>query len=101
LLIVRRNGSILLRQIAADSPRLAGFWELPEPEHVPGARAMREIGEFRHTIVSTNHCCRVLLASTGRKLADGVCQWTPLASLKSLPLSTMARKALVLAGLAQ
>jgi A/G-specific adenine glycosylase len=100
LLIVRRNGSILLRQVAADSRRLAGFWELPEPEHVPNARALREIGEFRHTIVSTNHCCRVLRASTGRKLADGVCQWTPLASLKSLPLSTMARKALVLAGLA-
>jgi A/G-specific adenine glycosylase len=100
LLIVRRNGSILLRQIAAGSPRLAGFWELPEPEHLPGACAMREIGEFRHTIVSTNHYCRVLQASTGRKAADGVCQWTPLASLKSLPLSTMARKALVLAGLA-
>lgn len=99
LLIVRRNGSILLRQIAAESRRLAGFWELPEPEHLPGARAMREIGEFRHTIVSTNHCCRVLQASTGRKPADGVCRWTPLASLKSLPLSTMARKALVLAGL--
>jgi A/G-specific adenine glycosylase len=100
LLIVRRNGSILLRRLAADSPRLAGFWELPEPEHLPSARALREIGEFRHTIVSTNHCCRVLQASTGRKPADGVCQWTPLASLKSLPLSTMARKALVLAGLA-
>jgi A/G-specific adenine glycosylase len=100
LLIVRRNGSILLRRLAADSPRLAGFWELPEPEHVPGARAVREIGEFRHTIVSTNHCCRVLQASGGRKRADGVCQWTPLASLTSLPLSTMARKALVLAGLA-
>jgi A/G-specific adenine glycosylase len=100
LLIVRRNGSILLRRLAADSRRLAGFWELPEPEHVPGARAMREIGEFRHTIVSTNHCCRVLQASAGRRAADGVCQWTPLAFLKSLPLSTMARKALLLAGLA-
>ncbi|MGD0617439.1 MAG: A/G-specific adenine glycosylase [Bryobacteraceae bacterium] len=100
LLIIRRNGSILLRRLTADSPRLAGFWELPEPEHVPGARGVREIGEFRHTIVSTNHCCRVLQASRGRKPTDGVCQWMELASLKSLPLSTMARKALLLAGLA-
>jgi hypothetical protein len=61
---------------------------------------MREIGEFRHTIVSTNHRCRVLLASIGRRSVDRVCEWAPLASLASLPLSTVARKALVLAGLA-
>ena len=96
----RGNGAVLLRHLAADSPRLAGFWELPEPEHVPRARALREIGEFRHTIVSTNHRCRVLLASLGSRAVDRVCKWTPLASLASLPLSTMARKALVLAGLA-
>ena len=100
LLIIRRKETILLRQLAADSPRLAGFWELPEPEHVPNARTLREIGEFRHTIVSTNHCCCVTLASIRSKAVGRVCQWTPLASLASLPLSTMTRKALVLAGLA-
>jgi len=100
LLIIRRKEALLLRRLAADSPRLAGFWELPEPEHVPGARTLREIGEFQHTIVSTNHRCRVLLASVGPRTVDRVCEWTPLASLVSLPLSTMTRKALVLAGLA-
>jgi A/G-specific adenine glycosylase len=100
LFVIRRKDALLLRKLAADSPRLAGFWELPEPEHVPGARALREIGEFRHTIVSTNHCCRVLQASAGTRPVNGVCEWTPLAALASLPLSTMARKALVLAGLA-
>jgi hypothetical protein len=95
----RRKRAVLLRRLAADSPRLAGFWELPEPEHVPGARTLREIGEFQHTIVSTNHRCRVLLASAGPRAVDRVCEWAPLASLASLPLSTMARKALVLAGL--
>ena len=100
LLVIRRKGAVLLRRLAADSPRLAGFWELPEPEHVPGARALREIGEFRHTIVSTNHLCCVSLASIGRRAVDRVCEWAPLASIASLPLSTMARKALVLAGLA-
>ena len=100
LLIIRRKETILLRRLSADSLRLAGFWELPEPEHVPNARSLREIGEFRHSIVSTNHCCRVTLASIGGKAAGRICEWAPLGSLASLPLSTMARKALVLAGLA-
>jgi A/G-specific adenine glycosylase len=100
LLVIRRNGAVLLKRLAADSPRLAGFWDLPEPESVPAARALREIGEFRHTIVSTNHCCQVLRASLRSGATGGVCQWMPIASLDSLPLSTMARKALVLAGLA-
>ena len=103
LLVIRgrgqRKGAVLLRRLAADSPRLAGFWELPEPEHVPGARTQREIGEFQHTIVSTNHRCHVLLASTGSGAVGRACEWAPLASLASLPLSTMARKALALAGL--
>ena len=100
LLVIRQKEAILLRRLADDSRRLAGFWELPEPEHVPRARPLREIGEFRHTIVSTNHCCRVTLASIRSSAVGRVCEWTPLASLASLPLSTMARKALVLAGLA-
>lgn len=100
LLVIQRNHAVLLRRVAADSRRLAGFWELPEAEHVPGARALREIGKFRHTIVSTNHLCRVSLASVRSKAAGSMCVWTPLASLATVPLSTMARKALVLAGLA-
>jgi len=97
LLVIRRNGSVLLRRVESYSRRLAGFWELPGPEHLPAARAIRSIGDFSHTIVNTNHRCRVLLASAR---ARGVCEWTPLSALAALPLSTMARKALTLAGVA-
>ena len=36
----QRAGKILLWQRPAESKRLAGFWELPEREQVPGARVM-------------------------------------------------------------
>jgi len=99
LLVVQRDGAVLLRRVAADSRRLAGFWELPEAEQIPGARVRKKVAEFRHTIVNTNHRCHVSLASLGRRGALDEFRWTPLAEIGSLPLSTMARKALSLAGL--
>jgi len=101
LLVIQRNGAILLHRVAADSRRLAGFWDLPEPEQIPGARIQKKVAEFRHTIVNTNHRCHVSLASAGRRVMPPELRWTPLARIASLPLSTMARKALALAGLAK
>jgi A/G-specific adenine glycosylase len=101
LLIIQRNGAVLLCRVAADSRRLAGFWDLPEAEQIPGARIQKTVAEFRHTIVNTNHRCHVSLASAGRRATPPELRWTPLARIASLPLSTMARKALALAGLAK
>jgi A/G-specific adenine glycosylase len=98
--VVQRRGRLLLWQRAADSRRLAGFWELPSPEQLPESHAMPEIGVFRHTI--THHRYRVTvragsLAPTAR--AARPLRWIPIATLPSLPLSTTARKALRLAGI--
>ena len=100
LLVIHSDGAVLLRRVAANNRRLAGFWELPEPAQVPGARIRKKIAEFRHTIVNTNHRCLVSLASAGRRPIALELHWTPLAEISSLPLSTMARKALSLAGFA-
>ena len=38
VLVIEKRGKLLFWQRPADSRRLAGFWELPEPEQLPGAR---------------------------------------------------------------
>src|SRR5262249_39885739 len=45
LLVVRRDGLILLRQRDAAARRMAGFWDLPSPEDLPEARLGRSHGE--------------------------------------------------------
>jgi len=98
--VVSRRGRVLLWQRAADSRRLAGFWELPSPEQLPAADAMPAIGTFRHTI--THHHYQVTVRACGGtvKLRPAKpLQWVSIASLHGLPLSTTARKALRLAGI--
>ena len=38
LLVVRRGRRVLLRREREDAARMAGFWGLPAPENLPGAR---------------------------------------------------------------
>ncbi|HXM41122.1 MAG TPA: A/G-specific adenine glycosylase [Bryobacteraceae bacterium] len=93
--VVERRGRLLLWQRAADSRRLAGFWELPSPEQLPELTALREIGAFRHTI--THHNYRVTVSAGSlppQSRAAPPLSWIPIADLPALPLSTMARKAL-------
>jgi len=77
----------------APSRRLAGFWELPEPEQLPQARLQGEVGDFRHTIVNTQYCVQVLRA-TLRHVPAGF-QWLSRRKLNEIPLSTTAKKALL------
>jgi len=62
LLVVRRKGRILLRQRAADARRMAGFWDLPTPEDLPGAALGKTLGEIRHTITHHHYRWEVALA---------------------------------------
>ena len=91
LLVIEKARSILAWQRAADSPRLANFWELPQPEHLPGAILGPKIAVFRHTIVNTNYTFHVHKASDGR-IPKGF-RWLPAEKLNTVPLSTTARKA--------
>jgi A/G-specific adenine glycosylase len=93
LLVIERGGNILLWQRPAPSRRLAGFWELPEPEQLPKARLHGDIGSFRHSIVNTQYRVQVLRA-TLRQVPTGF-QWLSQKKLHEVPLSTTAKKGLL------
>jgi len=86
LLIIRRNRSILL----TPSPRVKGFWDLPE--HVPQSRAGAKLGEFRHTITHRHYRFTVKEATARTAPADS--RWHAMNELAKIPLSTTAKKAL-------
>ena len=92
LLVVEKGDEILLRQRTAESKRLAGFWELPERELVPGATVHDAVGGFRHSIVHTTYFVQVYRASIRRR-PDGF-EWLAKGKLEGMPLSTTAKKAL-------
>jgi A/G-specific adenine glycosylase len=93
LLVAIRNGNILLWQRAQDAAMLGGFWELPEPYQLPEAKSGQLIHKFSHAI--TNHIYDFRVFSTCAGQASPNLQWVPLGQLSALPLSTVARKALL------
>jgi A/G-specific adenine glycosylase len=95
LLIVQRKGRVLLRQRPATERRMAGFWDLPDPEHLPDARLGRSFGEIRHTITHHHYTLEVR-AALAKKPHAGF-DWFRAEELSTIPLSTTARKALRLA----
>jgi A/G-specific adenine glycosylase len=97
LLVVRSGGRVLLRQREAGLRRMAGFWDLPTPDDLPGARPGAPLGEIRHTITHHHYTLAVQLARA-RSPGDGF-RWLHPRQFASIPLSTTARKALKLAGL--
>jgi A/G-specific adenine glycosylase len=94
LLVIEKAGKILLWQRPSDSRRLAGFWELPEREQVTGATVHGEVAGFRHTIVNTTYLVQVHRA-TVQSRPKGF-RWLAKNKLGDLPLSTIAKKALIL-----
>lgn len=98
LLLVRREDRVLLRQKEASARRMAGFWELPGPADLRGARPGKNWGAFRHTITH-HHYTFTVRSGTMRAVAVGAdFAWFSAADLAAIPLSTTARKALRLAG---
>jgi A/G-specific adenine glycosylase len=98
LLVVRRGGRVLLRRREAAARRMAGFWELPTPGELPAARIGRSLGEFRHTI--THHRYTFTVRRAAARAAGPEFGWFTAAQLAEIPVSTTARKALKLAGVA-
>jgi hypothetical protein len=86
LLVIRRNGSILL----TPSPRVKGFWDLPE--HFPEARAGATLGEFHHTITHRHY--RFTVKEAKARTAPAESRWHTMNQLAKIPLSTTAKKAL-------
>lgn len=98
LLVVRNRGQILLRQRDAAHTRMAGFWDLPSPEDLPGVEINELIGEIRHTITHHHYTLQVRHATANVPRQDGF-RWFAIAQLTEIPFSTTARKALQLAGI--
>jgi A/G-specific adenine glycosylase len=91
--VVFRGDLVLMRQRPADSPRMAGFWEIPSTSDLPDLTHLRHCGSFRHTIVNTIFDVQV---STGRlRRAPAGSQWTNAAQA-GMPVTTISRKALKL-----
>jgi A/G-specific adenine glycosylase len=99
LLVVQNRGRVLLRQRASNARRMAGFWDLPGPADLPHARVADPIGEFRHTITHHHYTFVVLGASAVRPTSGAIAfRFFSLSQLVEIPLSTVARKGLQLAG---
>ena len=92
MVIVADQGRVLMCQRAASESRMPCFWELPALENLPDVKNLRKIGEFHHTIVNHRYLATVLSghASRGPSMA-----WVaPGTEGKTLPITTMTRKAL-------
>lgn len=92
VLIITRNGSVLMRRRDPDSSRLAGFWELPSAEDLPQARILTKLCEFRHSITVHDYHVEVYAARV-RGTPKG-CFWTPLSTLCKFPVTSIAKKAM-------
>ena len=90
LLIIRRKGLILM----TSSPRLGGFWELPETPQLLAAsvKIQETVGSFRHSITNSQYCFEVVLATA--KGTPAGCRWWNQEELEKIPLSTASKKAL-------
>ncbi len=95
LLAIRNGRRWLLRQRPQDSGQMAGFWEPPEVGQLPGVAASSFLGRFQHTI--TYHRYRVSVFAARATGDPTGCRWVGEDELATLPLSTLARKALALA----
>jgi A/G-specific adenine glycosylase len=94
LLVARRRGKVLLRQRHAGERRMAGFWDLPSPDDLPGATLGEPLGTIRHTITH-HHYTLTVVAATARA-EGGEFGWFTPDEVVEIPLSTTARKALKL-----
>jgi A/G-specific adenine glycosylase len=86
LLVIRTKGRILL----TPSPRVSGFWELPEA--FSGVRLGPKLGEFRHAITNSQYYFEVREARI--KTHPQTCRWWDETKLVEIPLSTASKKAL-------
>jgi len=84
LLVIHHMGRILL----APSPRVRGFWDLPEP--FEGARIGVRLGEFRHAITHRNYRFTVY-EGVARSAPSGFI-WVSCKDIDEIPLSTTAKK---------
>lgn len=92
---IERDGSVLAWRRPAEASLMPGFWELPEPEHLPDTVGQTRLGTFRHSITVHNYRFTVYLAQP--PAAANRCEWIAVGKIDSLPVSSVLRKAAKLA----
>lgn len=93
---IERDGRLLLWRRPADSRLMPGFWELPEPMHLPEVEPGAILGTFRHGITFHNYTFRVVEARVPAN--PGGCEWRAIEDFRTVPVSTIVRKAIRIAG---
>jgi len=96
LLWIEEDGKLLLWQRPASARLMPGFWELPEPEHIPGARMGAKLGQFQHGITFHNYRFEVHTAAI--QDSPETFNWVAITNLPKLPISTVLKKAERLVG---
>jgi A/G-specific adenine glycosylase len=93
LLIIRRGENEMLFWRRPDTEKkLAGFWELPEPEQLPQAVIGETLGRFHHSITNFHNIFTITEAKIVRKPAGYA--WLPINKPVDYLFSTTIRKAL-------
>lgn len=95
VLLIQRQGKLLLWRRAEGSKRLAGFWEVPEDLALPGAEVGPLLGRFRHAIVNHRYEVFVHTGKLKGQVPD-LYQWFSWTEMSKLPLSTITKKSLKL-----
>jgi A/G-specific adenine glycosylase len=88
--LIRRNGSVLLRQRAESLSLMPGMWELPSFEE-GATMSQAPIFMMRHSITTTDYTVQVFAGKRRTHAAD---HWIPLRAAERLPLTGLARKIL-------
>jgi A/G-specific adenine glycosylase len=88
---IEHEGRLLAWQRPANSRLMPGFWELPEPVHLPHVELGEKLGSFRHGITIHNYRFDLHTASVPSEV--GQCEWLNLSEMSHLPLSTTLNKA--------
>lgn len=91
VLWIENDGNLLLWQRPPSARLMPGFWELPEPEHIPNAQIGGSLGHFGHGITIHNYRFEVHIAAVTSP--PEFCQWVSLDEFPRLPISTVLKKA--------
>jgi A/G-specific adenine glycosylase len=104
LLVTRERArvhEVLLEKRSVEASLMAGMFELP-PLPLDAVAALQPVMQVRHSITNTNYQVNIFSSDALRKeipAAKSALQWIVSKSLNEVPLTGLARKVLVKAGI--
>ena len=92
LLAIRRGNEMIFWRRPENVRKLGGFWELPEPEHLPQATLGAQLGRFSHSITNVNNIFTICEANIA--VTPSGYSWLSIDEPVGYLFSTTVRKAL-------